>query len=126
MAKTFFTEHEIEDLFKSGVTRLEMNDNVVLTGLAYEKAQKLGMQLVQPNANPSDAPVRPYISNATVPIAQAFIPLQTPAPVIPAQATTPADLSARIKNAVIAKLGAQVDQTLLDTIIRRVLDQVKV
>ena len=126
MAKTFYTEHEIEDLFKRGVTRLEMNDNVVLTGLAYEKAQKLGMQLVQPNAQPSDAPLRPYISNATVPAVQVFTPVQTPAPVMPAPATTPADLSARIKNAVIAKLGAQVDQTLLDTIIRRVLDQVKV
>ena len=89
MAKTFYTEHEIEDLFKSGVTRLEMNDNVVLTGLAYEKAQKLGMQLVQPNAQPSDAPVRPYISNATVPAAQAFTPVQTPAPVIACSGNNP-------------------------------------
>lgn len=126
MAKTFYTEHEIEDLFKRGVTRLEMNDNVVLTGLAYEKAQKLGMQLVQPNAQPSDAPVRPYISNPTVLSAQAFTPVQTPVPVKPTPVAAPTDLSARIKNAVIAKLGAQVDQTLLDTIIRRVLDQVKV
>ena len=126
MAKTFFTEHEIEDLFKSGVTRMEMNDNVVLTGLAYEKAQKLGMQLIQPNAQPSDAPVRPYISYATVPTAQAYVPVQTPAPVMAVPATTPVDLSARIKNAVIAKLGGQVDPALLDSIIRRVLDQVKV
>lgn len=126
MAKTFFTEHEIEDLFKSGVTRMEMNDNVVLTGLAYEKAQKLGMQLIQPNAQPSDAPVRPYISYATVPTAQAYVTVQTPAPVMAVPATTPVDLSARIKNAVIAKLGGQVDPALLDLIIRRVLDQVKV
>jgi hypothetical protein len=42
MAKTFYTEHEIEDLFKSGVTRLEVGENVVLTGLANEKSPKTG------------------------------------------------------------------------------------
>jgi hypothetical protein len=126
MAKTFYTEHEIEDLFKSGVTRLDVNENVVLTGLAYEKAQKLGMQLVQPNAQPSDAPVRPYISTVIAPAPLSDLNLRTPVPNLPAPAPAPADLSARIKNAVIAKLGAQVDPSLLDSIIRRVLDQVKV
>jgi hypothetical protein len=47
-----------------------------------------------------------------------------PSTIVPA--APPVDLTARIKNAVIAKLGTQVDQALLDTIIRRVLDQVKV
>jgi hypothetical protein len=124
MAKTFYTEHEIEDIYKSGVSRLEMNDNVVLTGLAYEKAQKLGMQLVQPNEMPSDAPVRPYIAKETVANASSYLHLQASAPTT--NLSVPADLSARIKNAVLAKLGGQVDPALLDTIIRRVLDQVKV
>jgi hypothetical protein len=127
MAKTFYTEHEIEDLFKSGVTRLEVNENVVLTGLAYEKAQKLGMQLVQQNEQPTDAPVRPYISKATSPAASSDLHLQVPVSIASTPvAVPPADLSSRIKNAVIAKLGAQVDPSLLDSIIRRVLDQVKV
>ena len=80
MAKTFYTEHDIEDMFKSGVTRLELSDNVVLTGLAYEKAQKLGMQLVQPNDHPSDAPVRPYISQVTSPAPTSYQlpPMQVP------------------------------------------------
>ena len=126
MAKTFYTEHDIEDMYKSGITRLELSDNVVLTGLAYEKAQKLGMQLVQPNDHPSDSPVRPYISQATItsPSSYQLPPVQVPFAVTTAPA--PVDLTARIKNAVIAKLGTQVDQALLDTIIRRVLDQVKV
>jgi hypothetical protein len=126
MAKTFYTEHEIEDLFKSGVTRLDVGENVVLTGLAYEKAQKLGMQLVQPNEHPSDAPVRPYISQSTIssPASYQLPPVQVP--FVSTTAPVPVDLSARIKNAVIAKLGTQIDQALLDTIIRRVLDQVKV
>jgi hypothetical protein len=126
MAKTFYTEHDIEDMFKSGVTRLELSDNIVLTGLAYEKAQKLGMQLFQPNEHPSDAPVRPYISQATIssPSSYQLPPVQVP--FVGSTVPAPMDLSARIKNAVIAKLGTQVDQALLDTIIRRVLDQVKV
>ncbi len=43
MPKEFYTEKDIEDMFKRGVQSLEVSDNVVLTGLAYEKAQKLGM-----------------------------------------------------------------------------------
>ncbi len=124
MAKIFYTEHEIEDLYKGGVSRLEMNDNIVLTGLAYEKAQKLGMQLVQPNEMPSDAPIRPYIAKETAVNASSYLHLQAPAPAT--NLSVPADLSARIKNAVLAKLGGQVDPALLDKIIRRVLDQVKV
>lgn len=131
MAKTFYTEHEIEDMFKAGMTRLEMSDDVVLTGLAYEKAVRLGMQLVQATEQVSDAPVRPYISKA-MPQAGSVssIPFSMPSyskPAANAPATgLPADLTARIKNAVIAKLGSNVDQSLLDAIIRRVLDQVKV
>lgn len=137
MPKTFYTEHEIEDLFKSGVTRLEMDDNVVLTGLAYEKAVRLGIQLVQSAELPSDAPMRPYISKSTSPATSSNLRLQdsgpsykpgcnstVSAPSIEVQ--MPIDLSARIKNAVIAKLGSNVDQSLLDAIIRRVLNQVKV
>ena len=137
MPKTFYTEHEIEDLFKSGVTRLEMDDNMVLTGLAYEKAVRLGIQLDQNVELPSDAPMRPYISKSTSPSEFSRLDLQAPMTsskpccdsAITASSTPaplPEDLSARIKNAVIARLGSNVDQSLLDAIIRRVLNQVKV
>jgi len=137
MPKIFYTEHEIEDLFKSGVTRIDINDNVVLTGLAYEKAVRLGMQLVQPSEQVSDAPVRPYLSKVMVnqntfrdsrPSGQPLSQYQTTGIGTENQktGTLPADIQSRIKNAVIAKLGSNVDQGLLDIIIRRVLDQVKV
>lgn len=137
MPKIFYTEHEIEDLYKSGVTRLEINDNVVLTGLAYEKAVRLGMQLVQPSEQVSDAPVRPYLSKVfgnPAPPTNLLPHDPSPYPIsnfgtarsIHTEMVQPSDLSARIKNAVIAKLGSNVDQALLDIIIRRVLDQVKV
>ena len=130
MGKTFYTEHEIEDLVKSGVTRLEMNENTVLTGLAYEKAQKLGMQLVQTGEQPPDAPVRPYVLKDTGASSSNGYTMQTKAAVpthsFAASTPLPWDLNARIKNAVIAKLGTSIDPALLDTIIRRVLNQVTV
>jgi hypothetical protein len=42
---------------------LALNDHIVLTDLAYEKARQLGMSLVSPHAStPPAAPVRPYLS----------------------------------------------------------------
>lgn len=138
MPKEFYTERDIEDMVKRGVLSLQLNDNVVLTDLAYEKANRLGMQLLRDKpANPPGAPVRPYITGSPVsapkpaarveptPAAPAYIrPAQTPGfnpqPVAPAQPDG-AVLHQRIKNAVIARLGSQVDANLLDVIISRVL-----
>jgi hypothetical protein len=38
MPKEFYTENDIEDLFNRGVRSLQITDHVVLTELAYEKA----------------------------------------------------------------------------------------
>ncbi|NPV57644.1 MAG: hypothetical protein HPY76_13375 [Anaerolineae bacterium] len=115
MAKEFYTEKDIEDLFRRGMTSLVVNDNVVLTELAYEKANRLGMQLVREKPdNPPGAPVRPYIAQ---PQPGAGTPAGAPA------ASTDGDLHARIREAVLARLGGQVDATLVDTIIARVLKQ---
>ena len=63
MPKEFYTETDIEDMVKRGVMSLEVNDNVVLTDLAYEKASRLGVRLVRKSPDqPPSAPVRPYIS----------------------------------------------------------------
>jgi hypothetical protein len=113
MAKEFYTERDIEDMVKRGVTSLQVGDDVVLTELAYEKAQRLGMQLVRERPlEPPAAPVRPYLSEAC-----------KPGPTSPAPATAAAapDLPARIREAVTSRLGAQVDPALLESIIQRVL-----
>jgi hypothetical protein len=111
MPKEFFTERDIEDMVKRGILSLQVTDNVVLTELAYEKANRLGMQLLKekPLAPPA-APVRPYISQVQNPAAAAL-------QVAPAET----DLTARIRTAVQAQLGNQVDPALLDSIIQRVL-----
>ncbi len=122
MSKIFYTEKDIEDMVKQGILSLEMNDNVVLTDLAYEKANRLGMRLVgsQPDTPPG-APVRPYIAQAP-----AHVPGKTGPVIAHTPSAAPAsgsDLQQRIRSAVIARLGNQVDAKLLDVIIQRVLAQ---
>lgn len=114
MPKTFYTERDIEDLVRRGEYTLTVCENVVLTELAFEKAERLGVKLIQPHRTPPSAPIRPYLSEETKPAsAQAA---QKPA------AVDNADLRQRIRTAVKTKLGDQVDDTLLDTIITRVLN----
>jgi hypothetical protein len=115
MPKEFFTERDIEDLVKRGVMSLNVTENVVLTELAYEKANRLGLQLVrsQPD-NPPCAPVRPYIALRT----SGSVPA-TLSPISGEQIEK--DLPTRIREAVIARMGNQVDSELLDVIIQRVL-----
>lgn len=124
MSKQFYTERDIEDLFNRGTKSLQVTDNVVLTELAFEKAKQLGLQLITDRAeNPPAAPVRPYLSEA--PAAARAKP--TVAPVVQAvaqpQPSQPRVLPVeeRIRSAVIAKLGNEVDAKLLDNIIHRVV-----
>ena len=114
MPKEFITERDIEDMVKRGILTLEVNDNVVLTELAYEKASRLGLKLLRDKPdNPPSAPVRPYIIQQAPPVLQPALPTQP----------TPAgsELEQRIRSAVLARLGSQVDPALLDVIIKRVL-----
>lgn len=115
MPKEFYTERDIEDMFKRGIMSLTVDENVVLTELAYEKANRLGLQLVrdQPD-NPPCAPIRPYI-------AQQVTSKTAISTVIPPDSQTGVPLNNRIKEAVLARMGSQVDPAMLDIIIERVL-----
>lgn len=125
MAKVFYTERDIEDMVKRGVLSIELNDQVVLTDLAFEKANRLGLRLVRdrPN-NPPSAPVRPYISQKQ-PQSFSEPPAGAPLPaadrIVPTPQMDGKELHQRIRSAVIARLGSQVDPNLLDVIIQRVL-----
>ena len=94
MAKTFYTERDIEDMARRGVTSLQVNDDVVLTDLAREMAMKHGIRLVRAS------PVHPE-DNST------------------------AQLIHRVKAAVIARLGNEIDMALLDAVITRVVNSMK-
>ena len=123
MSKKFYTEKDIEDLFNSGVKSLEVCDDVVLTELAYEKAKWLGFRLITDRAdNPPAAPVRPYLSEKQTARAKPVVAPVAQATSQPAQTQSGAtDIERRIRSAVIAKLGNQVDAKLLDNIIHRVV-----
>jgi len=130
MPKKFYTEKDIEDLFNSGTKSLEVCDDVVLTELAYEKARRLDFKLIYDHADiPPAVPVRPYLSEknpvqskpVTASVSQAESqPALTPA-LSQRERENATDIEARIRSAVIAKLGNQVDAKLLDNIIHRVV-----
>lgn len=124
MAKKFYTEKDIEDLFKSGIMTLEAGQDVVLTELAFEKTKQLGMKLVldQPE-NPPSAPVRPYISrkqNSSSSAGSSLCPRECQS----GERKEVTALKQRIRTAVNARLGSQVEETLLEAIIQRVMNQV--
>ncbi|MCL4530708.1 MAG: hypothetical protein M1282_15020 [Chloroflexi bacterium] len=123
MPKTFYTEKDIDELFKQGIRSLKMTDRVALTDLAYERANRLGIQLEQDKAdNPPAAPVRPYLSQPSTPRESTPAPSPSTAQLRSVQTISGRDdLQTRIRDAVTARLGNQIDPALLDSIIQRVL-----
>jgi hypothetical protein len=123
MPKQFYTEKDIEDIFNRGTRSLQVTDDIVLTELAYEKARRLGIQLLTDRAdNPPAAPVRPYLSDWQAVPTKPKAVLSSTASSQPAQPQPNVlPVEQRIRSAVIAKLGDQVDRKLLDTIIHRVV-----
>ena len=96
MAKTFYTERDIDELHARSVTTLEVHDDVVLTDLARERCDRYEIRLIRagnPGAHPEDG--------------------------------TDAEVVHRVKAAVIARLGDQVDAKLLDAVVTRVVNGMK-
>jgi hypothetical protein len=130
MPKKFYTEKDIEDLVNSGAKSLQVCDDVVLTELAYEKAKRLDFQLIYDRADvPPAAPVRPYLSEKNLvqakPVIASVSSAESQPALTPARSQrergNSADIETRIRSAIIAKLGNQVDAKLLDDIIHRVV-----
>ena len=146
MPKTFYTERDIEDLAKRGVISLVEDDDVVLTDLARDKAMRLGIEIVHDIDAPPSAPERPYITKMVSPSATEFESDQQARPIGPERpyitkltspsAENPAGesintggasgeaLYEQVRAEVVARLGDSVDPKLLETIIRRVLQNV--
>lgn len=97
MAKTFYTERDIQDLVARGVTFLEVNDNVVLTDMARDEALKHGLRLEK---------TKPGAAAAAAAIDETD------------------ELIHRVKAAVLARLGEQVDAAVLDSVVTRVVKDV--
>jgi hypothetical protein len=129
MPKTFYTERDIEDLARRGVISLVENDDVVLTDVAREKAMRLGIEIVHQYDQPPSAPQRPYITalvspSAARPGSGSSTPSSAGQPPPSSSSTSSDDLFEKVRSEVIARLGDSVDPQLLNTIIRRVLQNV--
>lgn len=55
----FYTASDIEELAASGITRLEISEGVMITDVAREMAQELGIELAKPGAMPPAAAPAP-------------------------------------------------------------------
>jgi hypothetical protein len=130
MPKTFYTERDIEDLAKRGVISLLEDDDVVMTDYARDKAMRLGIEIIHQYDQPPSAPQRPYITQMVSPSATKPATESSTKSSSASQASSPSpgkgsdELFEKVRTEVIARLGDQVDQHLLDTIIRRVLQNV--
>lgn len=119
MPREFYTEKDIEDLANRGVRELQVNDDIFLTVLAYEKAKELGLILHKQGSIDPSVPVRPYLSSVDSQRSNRTNSTGSPSQRI--QSSGQFDLSERIRTAVKQKLGDQIDSALLDRIIERVL-----
>jgi hypothetical protein len=114
MAKIFYTERDIDDLKARGVDSLEVNDNVVMTDLAVERAMKHGIKIHRRERSTPQASYSPSVNT------YAAYPRQAPR-----ENPSGEELKQRIKSAVLARLNGEVDERLLDAVITRVLAGMK-
>ena len=114
MAKIFYTERDIDDLKARGVGSIEVNDNVVMTDLAVERAMKHGIKIQRREQSAPQATFSPSVNT------YAAYPKETPR----ARAAD-LELKQRIKSAVLARVHGQVDESLLEAVITRVLAGMK-
>ena len=127
MPKEFITERDIEDMARRGEMQLALSEDVVLTDLAFEKAQRLGVTLNRPNLQPPAAPIRPYLSNVSTSSSKNVLGNETSVmkPSFHSDAARSAssngELKKRVIDAVMNRLGGQVDVALISTIVERVM-----
>jgi hypothetical protein len=115
MRGEFYTERDIVDLVRQGHRQLQLRPGDRMTDLARERARKEGMQLVGEWRVPEQA----AREAAAVRYAQARSDNANSEPSSGHQG----EIHQRVRQAVIGRLGATVDQALLDRVIGRVLDQ---
>lgn len=124
--KTFYTERDIEELHTNGVTKIEVDDDVILTDLAREKAERLGIQLKVVEQRQEQIVRRMFRalgsnsaaspSKATPSTPPSSAPVTTPK-----TASADGDLVQHIKARVIARLGTTEYNNVLDQVIPQVL-----
>jgi len=118
--KTFYTERDVEDMHAQGVTEIEVDDDVVLTDLAREKATELGMGLVDSKSGSNaERMLKAFGANLSAPAKSPPQPAQTSSDAESGQKNS--ELVQQVKARVIARLGTTEYNGILDQIIPQVL-----
>jgi hypothetical protein len=113
MPKIFYTEHDVDELKARGVTSIDLNDNVVMTDLALERALKYEIKINRAErVSAPQASLSPSVNLAASSVHRIV-------------QKSDAELKQKIKSLVLAKLDGQVDAALLDAVITRVLAGMK-
>ncbi len=123
MSRTFYTERDIEDMAKRGVTEIEINDSVYITDVAREMMDKLGIKRKVTNGAPASSSVlkSPDVANLHVPtLAAATVPSSVSVDG-GLDAAEKQEVIAKVKSGVIARLGPSVDVNVVEQIVRRVV-----
>ncbi len=135
--KQFYTVRDIEDMHAAGVVEIETHDDVVLTDVAREKVIALGMQLkpVAPTNNDRQGLALPRMAVASgtlkppaagsAGLTPTTSPSASPAPSQACIGAASPDRVMKIKAAVVARLGTDKYNDLLDKIIPQVMSQIK-
>lgn len=93
--RTYYTESDVIELARGGMTVMHVNENVQFTASAQERLMRLGIRVVRGEAPPARG-----------------IPVQD-------------ELFQKVKSAVLARIGGQVNEAVLDAVIRKVLSRLK-
>jgi len=137
--KTFYTIRDIEDMHAAGVVEIQIHDDVVVTDVAREKAVSLGMRLVPVEENQGSSKNRRKARGSSGPRAadasssagtgSSAIPSASQAPASsrpqPGIGGTDAELVRKVKAGVIARLGTDKYNGILDQIIPQVISKLK-
>lgn len=119
MARTFYTERDIEDLAKRGVTEIQVDDSVYITDAAREMMDKLGIKRKVTNGASASSSVlkSPDVANLHAQSAPSA-PASTNATLTDAERQ---QVIEQVKSGVIARLGPGVDGAVVEQIVKRVV-----
>jgi hypothetical protein len=124
MPKTFITERDIDDMKARGVTSIDVTDNLVLTDLAVERAMRHGIKMLRVQSSPPPSATYSPSVNLVAAYPQEPNRPSTMTP-LPSAHASDAELFAKIRSAVLARLDGQVNPALLDAVIAKVLAGMK-
>ena len=113
MARTFYTERDIEDMAKRGVTEIQVNDSVYITDVAREMMDRLGIKRKIANGSAASSAKLPDAAN----------PHNAPSSDAKLSDAERQQVIDKVKSGVIARLGPGVDSAVVDKIVRRVVGQ---